>query len=57
MSYCPYCGEEIELLVDPSIAEQMYVEDCEVCCRPINVVIRVSIEGDIELTVRDENSC
>ena len=34
-SYCPYCGELIELLIDTSIAQQEYVEDCEVCCRPM----------------------
>ena len=32
---CPYCGELIEVLVDPSEAAQEYVEDCFVCCRPI----------------------
>ncbi len=57
MRDCPYCGEGIELLVDTSIAEQSYIEDCEVCCRPINVAVRVTIEGDIELIVSDENSC
>jgi hypothetical protein len=32
---CPYCGEEIEVLVDGSVDQQEYVEDCSVCCRPI----------------------
>ncbi len=32
---CPYCGEEIEVLVDGSVEQQEYVEDCSVCCRPI----------------------
>ena len=36
-SYCPYCGEPIELLIDTSITQQEYVEDCEVCCRPMVV--------------------
>ncbi len=57
MSNCPYCGEVIELVIDTSIEEQHYIEDCEVCCRPINVVVRVDVEGDIELNVSDENSC
>lgn len=35
--HCPYCGECIELLVDPSVEEQNYIEDCSVCCRPITV--------------------
>ena len=38
-NYCPYCGESIELLVDPSMAGQTYTEDCEVCCRPMRVSV------------------
>ena len=34
---CPYCWEEISMLMDPSIRHQTYVEDCEVCCNPIEV--------------------
>lgn len=34
---CPYCGERISVLVDHSIEDQEYVEDCEVCCRPITI--------------------
>ena len=37
--YCPYCGERIELLIDPSLAGEPYVEDCEECCRPIRVSV------------------
>lgn len=32
---CPYCWEEISFLLDSSIPNQTYVEDCEVCCNPI----------------------
>ena len=39
---CPYCGEEIEILVDCSISTQEYIEDCSVCCRPITI----SVESD-----------
>lgn len=36
---CPYCLEEISMLLDPSVdGSQTYIEDCEVCCRPIQVV-------------------
>ncbi len=41
---CPYCGELIGLLVDPSIPAQAYIEDCSVCCRPMEV--HVTVEGD-----------
>jgi hypothetical protein len=34
---CPYCAAPITMLVDPSVPEQSYIEDCEVCCRPIEV--------------------
>ncbi|MBT8256180.1 MAG: CPXCG motif-containing cysteine-rich protein [Bacteroidia bacterium] len=33
---CPYCWESISMLLDPSISST-YVEDCEVCCNPIQV--------------------
>jgi len=52
---CPYCGENIELLVDDSVAEQDYYEDCSVCCRPIRIQQSVSFSGDCELRVmRDD---
>ena len=38
---CPYCGEQISMVVDLSIARQTYVEDCEVCCNPIEVTCTV----------------
>jgi hypothetical protein len=34
---CPYCWEEISMLLDTSVSKQTYVEDCEVCCNPIEV--------------------
>ena len=36
---CPYCGEWIWLDIDPSIRQQSYYEDCQVCCRPIQVQV------------------
>ena len=32
---CPYCWEEISMLLDVSVRHQKYIEDCEVCCNPI----------------------
>ena len=40
---CPYCGEEIEIYVEPDVRGS-YVQDCEVCCNPWTV--RVSREDD-----------
>lgn len=37
---CPHCWETITMLIDTSVAEQTYVEDCEVCCRPIEIHYR-----------------
>ena len=34
---CPYCWQEISMVLDISIPSQTYVEDCEVCCQPIEV--------------------
>ncbi len=34
---CPYCWEQISMLLDPSVKQQTYVEDCEVCCNPIEI--------------------
>lgn len=33
---CPHCWEEISMLLDPSISSS-YIEDCEVCCNPIQI--------------------
>jgi hypothetical protein len=34
---CPYCWEKISMLLDSSIMKSSYIEDCEVCCRPIQI--------------------
>jgi len=44
---CPYCGEAITVLVDCSAGPQLYVEDCFVCCQPIELVIHVDIDGSL----------
>lgn len=36
---CPYCWESIEVLVDTSVEEQVYTEDCSVCCHPILLTV------------------
>lgn len=52
---CPYCGEPITLLIDCSIAEQRYIEDCEVCCRPMNVLVAITAEGLPQVSLTHEN--
>ena len=39
---CPYCWETISVLVDTSVTHQQYVEDCEVCCNPIEFELHCS---------------
>lgn len=52
---CPYCGEEIVVVVDCSVAEQSYTEDCQVCCQPIVMNLIVEHEGGFRLDVRRED--
>ena len=37
---CPYCAESISVVLDLSVDEQHYIEDCEVCCQPIDLSYR-----------------
>lgn len=53
-SHCPYCGEPIELVVDCSISRQHYIEDCEVCCRPIEINVEVDEGGNSWVDVKAE---
>ncbi|MCB9073726.1 MAG: CPXCG motif-containing cysteine-rich protein [Bdellovibrionaceae bacterium] len=44
---CPYCLEEISMLLDPNVeGSQSYIEDCEVCCQPIQISFE-SEDGEI----------
>ncbi|HIG65831.1 MAG TPA: CPXCG motif-containing cysteine-rich protein [Methyloprofundus sp.] len=52
---CPYCGESIDLLIDPSGMQQNYIEDCQVCCQPIIIDVTVTHEGEISLFLLQEN--
>ena len=52
---CPYCGETIDVLIDGSDAGTDYIEDCQVCCRPILFSLHEDISGQVLVTVRSEN--
>lgn len=54
-AYCPYCGESIELLVDCSVAPQQYIEDCSVCCRPIEISVAMAPDGEPLVELKTEN--
>ena len=52
---CPYCGEIIEIDIDCSEFSQSYIEDCSVCCRPINIHVEIGFDHHIQLYVTHEN--
>ena len=47
---CPYCGEVNEVALDPgSGAQQEYIEDCQVCCRPWRVIVAYDDAGSAQV--------
>jgi transcription elongation factor Elf1 len=52
---CPYCGETIEVLIDSSDMEQQYIEDCQVCCKPISFLVFESVNSDLSVRVYSED--
>jgi hypothetical protein len=56
MLTCPYCGVEVELLLDPGgEAVQEYVEDCEVCCQPWHLTVSWDESGAATVSARTED--
>jgi transposase-like protein len=51
---CPYCGQTCELVIDTSLARQRFTTDCQVCCRPYEVIAEcepgriVSVEASVD---------
>jgi hypothetical protein len=43
---CPFCGQFSEIVVDTSVPKQRFVTDCDVCCRPFEVIAECE-GGDI----------
>jgi sarcosine oxidase delta subunit len=52
---CPYCGERIEILLDASAGDQRYIEDCQVCCRPISIDVWVDADDNPHVSVAGED--
>lgn len=52
---CPYCGESLEVLVDCSAGTQRYIEDCQVCCRPMEIHATVTSDGRAMVDARRED--
>ncbi len=43
---CPYCGQQISMVFEELYGSQSYIEDCQVCCNPIEVTYDIE-EGRI----------
>lgn len=50
---CPYCWEEISMLLDSSVSEQTYIEDCEICCNPIELHVKFDQSALISIDIRN----
>ncbi|MDO8938739.1 MAG: CPXCG motif-containing cysteine-rich protein [Methylicorpusculum sp.] len=51
---CPYCGENISILIDTSVDYQDYYEDCSVCCAPIFFLISCNGES-VDVVIKSDN--
>jgi len=50
---CPYCHQKISMIVDLSTeGTQVYIEDCEVCCRPIQITYTV-VNGQLVSFIKE----
>ncbi|NTV91891.1 MAG: CPXCG motif-containing cysteine-rich protein [Chlorobiaceae bacterium] len=52
---CPYCGEVVEMQIDCSEGDQEYIEDCEVCCHPLRIIVTVGVTRIPTVTVLGED--
>ena len=48
---CPSCGAPISMVFELYHGDQNYIEDCEVCCRPIQVSYKTNGEDVMELQI------
>lgn len=53
---CPYCGAAFVTLIDISAGDCDYIEDCAVCCQPIEFRLRIDADGTPQLlTLRGDD--
>jgi hypothetical protein len=48
---CPFCGSGISMVLDLSVPSQTFIEDCEVCCRPIEITYTAEADTVTEFSV------
>ena len=54
MISCPFCGEQISVLIDTSAGTQQYIEDCQVCCQPIEFSVLVEMDEIVSVVVKSD---
>lgn len=52
---CPYCGEPFETVIDLSAGSTSYIEDCQVCCQPIE--FRIDVAEDAAAAALETRRC
>jgi transcription elongation factor Elf1 len=50
--HCPFCAEALEIQLDLSAGDQSYIEDCQVCCQPIQLNYAVDDGNLISIDVQ-----
>lgn len=51
---CPFCGQSFDVAVDTTIASQRFTTDCEVCCRPFEVMAECKSGKIVSVDVSSE---
>ena len=51
---CPFCGQTFEVVIDTSIARQVFTTDCEICCRPMEIVAECRAGEVVSAEARSE---
>jgi len=54
--HCPYCGQRLEISIDRTVRRQEYIEDCQVCCRPIILTVTLDFDAEAVVEARSEDS-
>ncbi|MBU2927423.1 CPXCG motif-containing cysteine-rich protein [Winogradskyella psychrotolerans] len=49
---CPYCWQQISMLVDLSQSNQNYIEDCEICCNPIQITVAIEQQNILSFVAK-----
>lgn len=54
-SSCPYCGSPLTVEAEPGIEAQRFIEDCHVCCAPIEFELVMAPDGGWQLTAKRDD--